>query len=596
MRPGTIGAIGLAGVYAAAITWLAVAQHATFHTRARDMGIYAQVVWNGGHGRPFASTLLADNGSHLAEHVAPVLAVLAPAYALVPDPRLLLVIQQLCLAGAGLVLFSWARRRVGDPLALLLLLGFYLMPAMSRIALSEFHPIKLAALPMVLGVKAVLEDRPRPAVAWLLLGLLFEEETTPLIGAAGAYLFLAHRRRTGLALGTLATIWLFAVVVAIMPSFQDRRTVAATDDNRTIGHYDQVRADPAIVLEWLTGARGAEAAAWLLGPTVGLPLLAPRVLALTVPSFAILFLQDREGTIAGHWSAAMQPVIWFAAAAGLAVLSARAGRHRRAVAGVAAAALVLASGLSYARFSLFPGGRGFDADRFTWTDHEADLARAVALVPPHSRLDATRRLVPHLAHRPDLYQFPSTFYSAPMRPELARIEVFLLDLTDSPTRRALDATDQDTVLTRRPRMHTQAFGDDVLLLTRARPTPTRSAEAVFGDSLRLVGFDLERPAIGLRVSPYWEPVGRVGSWTRVAELVGPDGHSIDRTETSPLAPYLPPARWDRGQVVAESVDLALPPTFAAGPYQVMLAWRDADGRPILLADGTEQVQIRIDLP
>ena len=41
--------------------YVAVRQHDTFHTRARDMGIYAQVMWNTSHGRPFASTLLADN-------------------------------------------------------------------------------------------------------------------------------------------------------------------------------------------------------------------------------------------------------------------------------------------------------------------------------------------------------------------------------------------------------------------------------------------------------------------------------------------------------------------------------------------------------
>lgn len=595
-RAATVAALGLAGAYAAAISWLAVVQHTTFHTRARDMGIYAQVLWNGGHGRPFASTLLADNGSHLAEHVAPVLALLGPLYALAPTPTMLLVIQQLCLAGAGLPLFFWARRRLGDPLALLLLLGFYLMPAMSRVALSEFHPIKMAALPMAIGVQAVLDDRPRPATAWLILGLLVEEETAPLVGAAGAYLLLRYRRRTGLALGALAVVWLLAVVLLIMPAFGDARTLARADTNRAVGHFDQVRGDPAVALKWALGARGGEAATWLLGPSAGLPLLAPHVLALTVPSFLILFLQDREGTFAGHWSAAMLPVIWFAAAAGVGGVLRRAGARRRAVAGVAAAALVVAIGSSYARFSHFPGGRGLDADRFAWTDHEADLARAAALVPPHARVDATRRAVPHLAHRAEVYQFPSTFYSAPRRPDLGKIEVFLLDLTDSPTRRALDATDQDTVLTRRPRMHTRVFGDDVLLLTRQRPSPSRPAEALFDGGLKLLGYDLERGHGSVRLSPFWEPSARLGSWTRVAELIGPDGRAISRDESSPLAPYLPPSRWDRGQVVVDSVDLELQAAPPTGVYRVRLAWVDADGRPLLLADGAESFAIPIELP
>ena len=178
--------------YFALISWFAIAAHWTIHTRARDMGIYAQVMWNTSHGRPFASTLLEDNTVHVAEHVAPVMAVIAPLYALVPSPALLLLIQQACMALSGLPLFSHARPRLGDWPALALLAGYYAMPAMSRVALSEFHPIVMAALPISLGIKAVLEGRARPAAVWLVLALLCEEETAPLVGAAGAYFCLLY--------------------------------------------------------------------------------------------------------------------------------------------------------------------------------------------------------------------------------------------------------------------------------------------------------------------------------------------------------------------------------------------------------------------
>jgi uncharacterized membrane protein len=606
----TYVALVLAAAYALAISWLAVTAHATFHTRARDMGIYAQVLWNTAHGRPFASTLLEDNELHLAEHVAPVLALLTPLYALAPDPRLLLVIQQLCLAASGLPLFFWARPRVGAGVALVLLAGYYAMPAMSRVALSEFHPIVMAALPMALGIKAVLDQRVRAAAVWLLLALLFEEETAPLVGAAGAYLLLVHRRRTGFALGALAAVWLLALVLLVMPVFHDRETLDRAGGNRTIDHYGWIQENPAVALEWLAGERGAEAALWLLGPAAGLPLLAPHVLAIAVPAFTILFLQDRDGTFAGHWSAAMLPVLWFAAAAGLARLRGERREERGetsvgipharlspllsrlSLVLLAALAVVVASGLSYARFSLFPGGRGFDGDRFVWTAHEDNLARAVALAPPSARLDATRRVVPHLAHRAEVYQFPSSFYSAPMRPDLRGIEVFLLDLTESQTRRALDATDEDTVLTRRPRMHTRIFGE-ILLLTRERPIPGRPAEALFGGTLKLTGYDLERLANGFRLAPYWEPSARLGAWTRVAELLSGDGRPIARAEASPLDPYLPPARWERGQVVVESIDLPLPPSPPPGPYRLTLAWLDDDSLPIPLADGAERLDLEV---
>jgi uncharacterized membrane protein len=587
-----VAAVAFAAVYAMAISWLAIAQHVTFNTRARDMGIYAQVLWNTGHGQPFTSTLLEENTLHIAEHVAPVLALLAPLYALVPDPRLLLVIQQLCLAGAGLVLFFWVRRRIGDLAALALLAGFYAMPAMSRVALSEFHPIVMATLPMTLGLVAVLDGRVRPAVVWLSISLLFEEETAPLVGAAGAYLLLVQRRRAGLAIGALAVIWLVILVLVFMPAFHDPETLGGMDGNRTTAHFEQVSDNPGTALEWLVGERGAEAAIWLIGPAVGLPLLAPEVLALAVPAFMILFLQDREGTFAGHWSAAMLPVFWLAATVGLVRLAGRAGRRRSAVISIAVVAVLAASGLSCWRYSLFPGGRGSDSERFRWTEHQENLARAVALAPTDTRLDATRRIVPHLAHRPQIYQFPSTFYSAPMRPDLRRIETFVLDLTDSQTRRALDATDEDTVLTREPRFNVQLFGPEVLLLTRERRSPAQPMEAVFGETMKLVGYDVERRGDALRLAPYWESMVRLrSSWTRVAELIAPDGRSVARDEAIPLDPYLPPPRWDRRQVVIDSVDLRLPPTLPAGRYLVTIAWREVSGRPVPLADGAERVEI-----
>ncbi|MCC6178133.1 MAG: DUF2079 domain-containing protein [Chloroflexi bacterium] len=587
----TLAAWTLTGLAFLAFSWFAVAQHLTFHTRARDMGIYAQVLWNTAQGRPFASTLLQDNGLHIAEHVAPVLALLAPLYALAPTPILLLVVQQACLAGAGLPLFFWSRARLGPAVALVLLLGFYAMPATSRIALSEFHPIVMAALPASLAVKAVLEGKTRAAVAWLILALLFEEETAPLVGAASAYLWLRHRRWSGAALGGLAVVWLLALVLLVMPAFHDRKTLERVDGNRSIAHYEQVQADPNVGLTWLAGERGAHAALWLLAPMAGLSLLAPHVLALAAPSFALLFLADRDGNVAGHWAGAVLPVYWFATGAGLAALTRLAGARRQAARGVGVGLLVVAGALCYWQFSLFPGGDGYDPGDFTWTEQEDDLARAVALAPPDVRLDATRRIVPHLANRAEVYQFPSTFYTAPMRPNLDKIEAFVFDLTDSQTRRALDATDRDTVLTGEPRYHVRVWGDDVLLLTRERPSPSIPIALLYGSTLRLNGYDLERAPGRLRLTVYWEVTARTSARTRIADLLDPDGQIVTRAEAAPLDPYLPPARWNKGQTIAEAIDLPLPPDAPTGPYTIRLTWLDKAGQPLPFEGGDGTVSI-----
>jgi hypothetical protein len=226
------------------------------------------------------------------------------------------------------------------------------------------------------------------------------------------------------------------------------------------------------------------------------------------------------------------------------------------------------------RYSYFPGGGEYDTDWLAWTEHEENLGRAVALVPPGIEIDASRRAVPHLAHRPDVFQFPSTLYAAPMRPDLRAVDLFLFDLTDSQTRRALDATDQDTVLTRRPRYVVRVWGEAVLLLTRDRPISSRPTDQTFGDALQLFGTDLEQRQGRVRLTAYWESIGRPGAWTRVAELVGADGRAVARVESVPLDPYLPPNRWERGQIVIEAIDLRPSPDVPPGEYRLRLGWRD----------------------
>jgi hypothetical protein len=457
----------------------------------------------------------------------------------------------------------------------------------------------MAALPIALGVKAVLEGRARPAVVWLMLALLFEEETAPIVGAAGTYLWLRHRQWSGFGLGALAAAWLLVLTLVVMPAFHDRRTLERVDGNRSLDHYAQVQARPAIALEWLAGARGVHAATWLLLPTLGLPLLAPHALWLAAPLFALLFLADREGNVAGHWAGAALPVYWFAAAAGLGVLLRLLGRggperqqldRRRLVGRTFVAVLAVTLAVCFWRYSYFPGGGENDTDWLTWTEHEENLAQAVALVPPGIEVDATRRVVPHIAHRPELYQFPSTLYSAPMRPDLRAIDLFLFDLTDSQTRRALDATDQDTVLTRRPRYTVRVWGETILLLTHDRPTPARPVEATFGGALRLLGADVEQRPGRVRLTAYWESTGRPGAWTRAAELIGADGQVADRVESVPLDPYLPPDRWERGQIVVEAIDLRPPPGTPFGVYRLRLGWRDQLGRPVA-SDGGELAEV-----
>jgi Predicted membrane protein (DUF2079) len=379
--------------------------------------------------------------------------------------------------------------------------------------------------------------------------------------------------------GVVGVVYLVLVVAVVMPGFRFRLERGETP-NRAMQHYDLVRQEPAVLRGWLTTERGPDALAWLLLPNGGLALLAPVVLAVNLPSFLGLFLQDRTGTYAGHWSAPLQPVVWLAAAVGLARLA-----RRRALLGLGLALLGGGTVLAYARDSYFPGGREFEADHYYNTDLEVDLRRAVDLVPPGASLAGTRRVVPHLAARRDLYQFPFSFYSAPLRPESQRLEYYVLDLTDSPSRRAVEVSESDSVLEKRPRYHVRRFGPNVVLLSKSRPEPTEARDEVFGGVVRLVGLDAPvAESGGVAIQVYWESPRRPEREpTRVLRLVGPDGIERAAQVGRPLDDYLPLRDWDRGQVVAERLVLEPSAPLAPGRYRLLVSWQGSEGQPLALA-------------
>ena len=634
-RPGLsthdLVALGLGTLFFATITFFAVAQHLTFHTRARDMGIYVQILWNAAQGRPFASTLLEENANHLAEHVAPALWPLVPLAGLAPDAVPLLAIQQAFLAAFAIPVYLTARARLARWSAVAVLLGFTLMPALSRVSLSEFHPIKLAALPVAAGAALVLAGRPRSGALLLLASLLFEEETAPTVAGAGAMMLVMAARRAfvgtrgragaeptevgarpgghrppaeadgiversrpaasaggiklGLALAVVATVWMLLTVFTVMPGF--RLPSRDESENRTLSHYTQVQADPAVVARWLLVERGPDALAWLVLPTGGLALLAPGVLVAALPGFVALFLQDRPGTYAGHWSAPLLPIVWLAAAVALA-------RVQRLASSCSLALVLLLAGTAaaYVLDSYFPGGREFEADHYYVTQVEADLRRAVDLVPPGASFVGTRRVVPHLAARRELYQFPFSFYEAPLRPDGQRQDYYILDLTDSPTRRAIEPAESDSVLEKEPRFHVRRFGQDVLLLSKARPEPSVARGESFGGQVRLVGLDwIGEGIVGVRL--YWEAIPRSpADATRDLRLVGPEGNTASEATGQPLGEYLPLPDWERGQVIVEELWLGADASPGPGSDRLLVGWRGRDGRP-LVVDGSGGAELEL---
>ena len=577
-------AAGALGVGFFALTaWMAFTRHDTFNTGRLDLEIYTQVVWNTAAGRPFETTLLKTNLSHLAEHMALVLVPISWLYRVVPDPKLLIGIQQLGLAFIGWPLFLWARRALGAPAqALVVVACFYATPALAGIALDDFHAVALTALPLAVGLGLVLAGRPGVGALVALVALPIEEESALFLIGLGALLVLRRERRLGLLVGGLAAAWLAVAVFVVMPRFHDGRTIEAAGGNRTLGHFAELRTDPSRFLGRVVGERGFDAGRWLVLPTAGLGLLAPQSLLVAAPSFAALALQDRDDTFGRHWAAPLLVAVWFATVAGLARLP--AGTPRRA----GLAALVVGTALGYRLVSPLPGGALFDGEALEHDDRTALLARAVERVPPEGSVIASANVVAHLANRPQAYVFPiDSHYADGIVWDKKRPNFFVLDLADNLTNRATVSERLNPLVGEQRPYHVWSAGRKVLVLSDRVSEPSVPVNAAYGNRLRLVGYDVE-DADGTRLVMHWERYNQArGRYDRELTVFDGAGNRVLYQEDMPLSATHGSNKWDLGQRILDEV--ALPE--GRGPLRVRVAWVAQDKRtPVLLADRSEALE------
>lgn len=559
-------AIGMVWVVVA--SWSSIAELVTFNSTSRDIGVYLQMLWNTGHGRPFQTTLLESNRVHLAEHVALLLPVLSPLYAMRPDPRWLFVAQTLVLALAAMPVYLLSRRLLGGViLPTAFVAGFFLMPTVTEVAYDAFYPVIWSALPIGFAGYFLLTDRVRPGVALALLAIPIEEEAGLAVFGLGLLLVLRRGHRLlGVALAGFALLWLGLVAMVVMPRFHEPSTLPASGENRTVDHFAALRDHPVETVTDLLTQRVPRAARWLLAPTGGLPLLAPQVLIVDLPQAATLLLADKGERFRHHWTAPMLPTIWLSAVVGYAALR---GRPLRVV-GVAL--LAIGSVTTYLLDSNLPGGGDYDPADLAWSDRAEQHAYLVARVPAGASLVASRRALGAVADRAELYVFPPS-YQGKLWPPERRAQAYLLDLSNDGTQEEL-LRRQSPLRANRPYAIWLAGPDAMLLLERA-PEPEQQLDRDLS-GIRLRGLWTRQDGETVEVESHWQantkPATRL---TRVVTVLDGDGRVLAESRGTALDAYLPTEQWPAGQEVIERVRLDASP----GRQRVVrLRWVDGNGQ------------------
>jgi uncharacterized membrane protein len=413
--PGRAGSrlvlAGMIAVFIGTFVWLTWLSHIRFGTFGFDLGIFDQGVWLLSR---FQDPFVTIRGLPLfGDHASYILVLVAPLYWIWADPRLLLLLQVVCLAVPAVSVYLIGSRRLGSPLAGLAVAAAYLaFPALQWAAVWHFHPETRAA--GFLGLAALAADRQRwrQMAIWLLLALLCKEDVGLVVAGFGALLWTTGQARIGRRTLAAGLGWSLLAVLVLIP-LTNGRASPHLELNYGItgsGLATVLQAAPTLAANiWtnLVDGRGDTYLLLIFTPFVGLPLVDPRWLLPVTPPILLNLaaVHGYQQEIRYQYLATSAPFLALATIAGLRTLA-----RRRVALAVVLVVLVAVAGYVDREAGPAPWSEAFS--RPVEGPIDETRRQALGLIDPGAPVSAQYNLVPHLAHRPRVYEFPNPFFPA----------------------------------------------------------------------------------------------------------------------------------------------------------------------------------------
>ncbi|MBN2561197.1 MAG: DUF2079 domain-containing protein [Phycisphaerae bacterium] len=247
----------------------------------RDIGLFTRALHNAARGEGLWVDSLGR--SILGEHAFFALWALVPLCRIGVDPfGLLVTLSAVCLNGPAVIVAWYVRRRLkSNTAAVLAAIAWLLLPAHGCLVLAQgygFHPIYMAAGPLLVGLALGALGRWRAAAACMLLCMAIREDLALTVAAWGVYVFFVPKRRVlGAAVLASAAAYLAFAVLLVVPHYRGEPYP------HIAFHFGQFLGTEALVPSLLTNMSFLLA---LILPLAGLPLRNWRWACLALPSLA----------------------------------------------------------------------------------------------------------------------------------------------------------------------------------------------------------------------------------------------------------------------------------------------------------------------
>lgn len=400
---------------------LGVMNHRNFGTWSYDMGIYDQGFWLVSRGEQFMSVRGMNFWGH---HFNVIAFVFAPAYWLGAGPEFLYVVQAIALALGAIPTYLIARDKLSNPWMGLVFAAVYLMYApVQWISWAMFHPEALVITPFLFAWWFATKERWGWFFGMVLLALSMREDVALAVAMMGVVLAIYlrkspdYRRVLTRCVTTvfLAAAWYLVATKFVLPLNNDGKepfyityfygnygndTVEIVGNilrhpNRVVS--DAVQHDRLVFYKQMSWPVG-----WVyLANPLGLLMALPQLLA------SVIGLSPYARMIRYQYTSVMIAPIMIASIHGAAMLW-----RVRALRAVLPIWLVLCSFTSNVAWSPSPLN---DDLEYVWSrDHprHESLRTALTFVPDDASVSASYQLLPHLAHRHEIYDWPNPFWAS----------------------------------------------------------------------------------------------------------------------------------------------------------------------------------------
>lgn len=427
-------------------------RHDAFLTAAEDMGIMDQAIWSVTHGQLLHQTIcnvVSDTNcysaagiSRFAIHFEPFLFPVSLFYVIWPGPKTLLVLQTLVVASGAFPAFWLARLRLRNELAAAAIALVYLLyPAQQQATIFEFHAVTFTAAFLLFTLYFMYTRRTIWLFVFAILAMACKEEIPLVIAFFGLWSIIFQQRwRSGLGLLLLAIGWVGLTLLVY-------RLYSPTGHPLLASRYAYLGSGPieiarnfllhplSLIYQHVLEHTHRQYLRILLAPVGYLPLLAPWILVLAVPSLAINLFSSDPNQYLGifQYSAEIVPVLIFATIEGIVVViwalqwftNRLPERDKKPAQGsqklitaprlferwLRPAALIVLTG--FVLFAVlrqdYPYGSLPFSRGFSWpqvTAHENLAQRFIDMIPASASVSAQSSLVPHLSERSSVYLFP----------------------------------------------------------------------------------------------------------------------------------------------------------------------------------------------